>query len=260
MFDDENAVIRIDMSEYMEKHSVSRLVGSPPGYVGYEEGGQLTQKVRNKPYSVVLFDEVEKAHPDVFNILLQILDDGRLTDSNGRVVNFKNTIIVMTSNAGASSINNSRTLGFGGTVETARDYEAMKERVMHEVKDLFRPEFINRIDDLIVFHALEPDDIHRITELMLGTVSKRLGERGIHLHYDGEVVDLLAHDGYDPAYGARPLRRTIQRAVEDALSEEIIAGHIALGDDVRLYVNGDHKIGFEKMVQPENAVFPALTE
>ena len=260
MFDDENAVIRIDMSEYMEKHSVSRLVGSPPGYVGYEEGGQLTQKVRNKPYSVVLFDEVEKAHPDVFNILLQILDDGRLTDSNGRVVNFKNTIIVMTSNAGASSINNSRTLGFGGTVETARDYEAMKERVMHEVKDLFRPEFINRIDDLIVFHALEPDDIHRITELMLGTVSKRLGERGIHLHYDGEVVDLLAHDGYDPAYGARPLRRTIQRAVEDALSEEIIAGHIALGDDVRLYVNGDHKIGFEKMVQPEKAVFPALTE
>lgn len=260
MFDDENAVIRIDMSEYMEKHSVSRLVGSPPGYVGYEEGGQLTQKVRNKPYSVVLFDEVEKAHPDVFNILLQILDDGRLTDSNGRVVNFKNTIIVMTSNAGANSINNSRTLGFGGTVETARDYEAMKERVMHEVKDLFRPEFINRIDDLIVFHALEPDDIHKITELMLKTVSKRLSERGIHLHYDGEVIDLLAHDGYDPAYGARPLRRTIQRAVEDALSEEIIAGHIALGDDVRLYVNGDHKIGFEKMVQQKNAVFPAVTK
>ncbi|MDD3334186.1 MAG: ATP-dependent Clp protease ATP-binding subunit [Eubacteriales bacterium] len=247
MFDDENAVIRIDMSEYMEKHSVSRLVGSPPGYVGYEEGGQLTQKVRNKPYSVVLFDEVEKAHPDVFNILLQILDDGRLTDSNGRVVNFKNTIIVMTSNAGASSITSSRTLGFGGSIETARDYEAMKERVMAEVKDIFRPEFINRIDDLIVFHALEPDDIHKITELMLGSVSARLNERGIHLQYDDAVVDLLAKEGYDANYGARPLRRTIQRSVEDALSEEIIAGKIALGDDVKLYVNEDHKIGFQKL-------------
>lgn len=247
MFDDENAVIRIDMSEYMEKHSVSRLVGSPPGYVGFEEGGQLTQKVRNKPYSVVLFDEVEKAHPDVFNILLQILDDGHLTDSNGRTVNFKNTIVVMTSNAGASSITNSRTLGFGGTVETAKNYEAMKERVMSEVKDIFRPEFINRIDDLIVFHALEPDDIRRITALMLGTVSARLKERGIRLQYDDAVIDQLAKDGYDASFGARPLRRTIQRNVEDALSEEIIAGHIALGDDVRLYVNEDSKIGFEKL-------------
>lgn len=247
MFDDENAVIRIDMSEYMEKHSVSRLVGSPPGYVGYDEGGQLTQKVRNKPYSVVLFDEVEKAHPDVFNILLQILDDGRLTDNTGRVVNFKNTIIVMTSNAGASSITSTRKLGFGGTMDTARDYEAMKERVMAEVKDIFRPEFINRIDDLIVFHALEPDDIRQITGLMLRSVSKRLGERGMELVYDDDVIAKLAEDGYDANYGARPLRRAIQRSVEDALSEEIIAGKIALGDRVKLYVNDEKRICFEKL-------------
>ena len=248
MFDDENAVIRIDMSEYMEKHSVSRLVGSPPGYVGYEEGGQLTQKVRNKPYSVVLFDEVEKAHPDVFNILLQILDDGRLTDSNGRMVNFKNTIIVMTSNAGASTITSKRSLGFGGSVETTRDYEAMKERVMAEVKDTFRPEFINRIDDLIVFHALEPDDIRRIAALMLGSVSRRLAERGMQLSYGDDVIALLAEEGYDANFGARPLRRTIQRTVEDALSEEIIAGKIALGDQVQLYVDDNKHIAFRKLL------------
>ena len=257
-FDDENALIRIDMSEYMEKHSVSRLVGSPPGYVGYEEGGQLTQKVRNKPYSVVLFDEVEKAHPDVFNILLQILDDGRLTDSNGRVVNFKNTIIVMTSNAGASTITSKRSLGFGGSVETTRDYEAMKERVMAEVKDTFRPEFINRIDDLIVFHALEPDDIRRIAGLMLGSVSKRLAQRGMKLSYGDDVIALLAEEGYDPNYGARPLRRTIQRSVEDALSEEIIAGKIALGDQVQLYVDDNKHIAFRKLL-PQTPAQPAPT-
>ena len=258
MFDDENALIRIDMSEYMEKHSVSRLVGSPPGYVGYEEGGQLTQKVRNKPYSVVLFDEVEKAHPDVFNILLQILDDGRLTDSNGRVVNFKNTIVVMTSNAGASTITSKRSLGFGGSVETTRDYEAMKERVMAEVKDTFRPEFINRIDDLIVFHALEPDDIRRIAGLMLGSVSKRLAQRGMKLSYGDDVIALLAEEGYDPNYGARPLRRTIQRSVEDALSEEIIAGKIALGDQVQLYVDDNKHIAFRKLL-PQTPAQPAPT-
>ena len=258
MFDDENALIRIDMSEYMEKHSVSRLVGSPPGYVGYEEGGQLTQKVRNKPYSVVLFDEVEKAHPDVFNILLQILDDGRLTDSNGRVVNFKNTIIVMTSNAGASTITSKRSLGFGGSVETTRDYEAMKERVMAEVKDTFRPEFINRIDDLIVFHALEPDDIRRIAGLMLGSVSMRLAQRGMKLSYGDDVIALLAEEGYDPNYGARPLRRTIQRSVEDALSEEIIAGKIALGDQVQLYVDDNKHIAFRKLL-PQTPAQPAPT-
>ena len=259
MFDDENAVIRIDMSEYMEKHSVSRLVGSPPGYVGYEEGGQLTQKVRNKPYSVVLFDEVEKAHPDVFNILLQILDDGRLTDSNGRVVNFKNTIIVMTSNAGASTITSKRSLGFGGSVETTRDYEAMKERVMAEVKDTFRPEFINRIDDLIVFHALEPDDIRRIAALMLDSVSRRLAERGMQLSYGDDVIALLAEEGYDANFGARPLRRTIQRTVEDALSEEIIAGKIALGDQVQLYVDDNKHIAFRKLLpQAPEQPLPSL--
>ena len=252
MFADENAVIRIDMSEYMEKFSVSRLVGSPPGYVGYEEGGQLTQKVRQKPYSVVLFDEVEKAHPDVFNILLQILDDGRLSDSDGRVVNFKNTIIVMTSNAGAHSILGKRALGFGGSVETVRDYESMKERVMAEVKDVFRPEFINRVDELIVFHALEPSDIQKIAGLMLATVAKRIAERGMKLNYDDEVVQHLATEGYDANYGARPLRRTIQRTVEDALSEEIIAGRITLGDSVRLTV-ADGKIQFAR----EGALPPA---
>jgi ATP-dependent Clp protease ATP-binding subunit ClpC len=246
MFADENAVIRIDMSEYMEKFSVSRLVGSPPGYVGFEEGGQLTNKVRQKPYSVVLFDEVEKAHPDVFNILLQILEDGRLTDSDGHVVNFKNTIIVMTSNAGAHSIISSRTLGFGGSKETVHDYEAMKERVMAEVKDVFRPEFINRVDDLIVFHALEPADMEKIALLMLKSVAARLAQRGMTLLYDDDVIAFLAKEGYDANYGARPLRRTIQRTVEDALSEEIIANRVTLGDTVRLNVQ-DGKIAFTKV-------------
>ncbi len=245
IFGDEKAVIRIDMSEYMEKHSVSRLVGSPPGYVGFEEGGQLTKQVRQQPYSVVLFDEVEKAHPDVFNILLQIMDDGRLTDSDGRVVNFKNTIVVMTSNAGAHSIIGKQSLGFGGMIETVRDYEKMKERIMTEVKDVFRPEFINRVDELIVFHALEADDMVKIAGLMLRNVTKRLEEQNISLEYDQDVVNLLATEGYDVNYGARPLRRTIQRVVEDSLSEEIIAGRIALGDMVHLFVK-DGKLEFER--------------
>ena len=245
MFGDEEALIRIDMSEYMEKHTVSRLIGSPPGYVGYEEGGQLTEAVRRKPYSVVLLDEVEKAHPDVFNILLQIMEDGRLTDNSGRVVNFKNSIIVMTSNAGAHAISHSRALGFGSAIDITRSYEAMKEQVMKEVKDIFRPEFINRVDELIVFHALEQNDIDKIAYLMLSQVADRLQKRGMHLKFENEVVALLAKEGYDPQYGARPLRRVIQRTVEDALSEEIIAGKLALGDDVRLYV-ADGKIAFEK--------------
>lgn len=245
MFGDENAVVRVDMSEYMEKHSVSRLVGSPPGYVGYEEGGQLTEAVRRKPYSVVLLDEVEKAHPDVFNILLQILDDGRLTDNTGRVVNFKNTIIVMTSNAGAAQIGSSRAMGFGSVIDTARSYETMKEQVMKHVKDIFKPEFINRVDELIVFHALTEDEIVKIAELMLKEVQRRLSEKGMTLTYDEDVVKLLAKEGYDPAYGARPLRRVIQRTVEDALSEEIISGRLALGDSVMLSAP-DGKIVFNK--------------
>ncbi len=245
MFGDENAVVRIDMSEYMEKHSVSRLVGSPPGYVGYEEGGQLTEAVRRKPYSVVLLDEVEKAHPDVFNMLLQILDDGRLTDNSGRVVNFKNTIIVMTSNAGAAMIGNTRALGFGSTIDTLRSYETMKEQVMKQVKDIFKPEFINRVDELIVFHALTEEEIKQIAALMLRDVQKRLHEKGMEMTYDDEAIALLAKDGYDPAYGARPLRRVIQRLVEDALSEEIISGKLSLGDNLHLSV-ADEKITFAK--------------
>ena len=235
MFGDEEAVIRIDMSEYMEKHTTSRLVGSPPGYVGYEEGGQLTEAVRRNPYSVVLLDEVEKAHPDVFNILLQILEDGRLTDNTGRVVSFKNTIVVMTSNAGAHAIGSGRSLGFGSkAVSDVRSYEAMKDSVMKEVRELFRPEFINRLDELIVFHALTEEDIRRIADMMLNQVASRVKERDVHLTWDDAVAAHLADQGYDAKFGARPLRRVIQRTVEDKLSEELILGRIALGDSVRL--------------------------
>ena len=240
MFGDEDSVIRLDMSEYMEKHTVSRLVGSPPGYVGYEEGGQLTEAVRRKPYSVVLLDEVEKAHPDVFNMLLQILEDGRLTDNTGRVVSFKNTIVVMTSNAGAHVIGSGRSMGFGASQKgEARDYEAMKESVMKEVKELFRPEFINRVDELIVFHALTEDEILKITEMMLRQVADRLEEQEIHLTWDGKVTEKLAKDGYDPKFGARPLRRLIQRTVEDTLSEELLKGNVQLGQEIRLKVKDD---------------------
>ena len=239
MFGDENAVIRLDMSEYMEKHTVSRLVGSPPGYVGYEEGGQLTEAVRRKPYSVVLLDEVEKAHPDVFNILLQILEDGRLTDNTGRVVSFQNTIVVMTSNAGAHTISTSRSMGFGAEgPRSLKDYDAMKDAVMKEVKDLFRPEFINRVDELIVFHALSEEDILQITEMMLKQVAERLKDRDIKLTWDKPVREKLARDGYDPKYGARPLRRLIQRTVEDTLSEALLEGRVTLGEPVRLGIRG----------------------
>ena len=231
MFGDENALIRLDMSEYMEKHTVSRMVGAPPGYVGYEEGGQLTEAVRRKPYSVVLFDEIEKAHPDVFNMLLQILDDGRLTDNNGRVVSFRNSVIVMTSNAGAHAINDGRVMGFGGG-SGPDQYEGMKNRVMEELKRIFRPEFLNRVDETVVFHALTQDEIHQIAALMLSQMGKRLQELGVTLEYDDDVVALLAEAGYDAKFGARPLRRAIQRRVEDALSEELIAGRLKLGDRV----------------------------
>ena len=224
----------------MEKHTVSRLVGSPPGYVGYEEGGQLTEAVRRKPYSVVLLDEVEKAHPDVFNILLQILEDGRLTDNTGRVVSFKNTILVMTSNAGAHVIGSGRTMGFGASQKgEARDYEAMKESVMKEVKELFRPEFLNRVDELIVFHALNEEEILQITEMMLRQVAQRLEEQEISLTWDKKVTEKLAKDGYDPKFGARPLRRLIQRTVEDTMSEELLKGNVQLGQRIVLKVKDD---------------------
>ena len=236
MFGDEDAVIRLDMSEFMEKHTVSRMMGSPPGYVGYEEGGELTEAVRRKPYSVVLLDEIEKAHPDVFNVLLQILEDGRLTDNTGRTVSFKNTIEVMTSNAGAK-LTGGRSMGFGSAQrDEVRDYETMKESVMKEVKELFRPEFINRVDELIVFHALTEEEICRITEMMLKQVASRLEEQEIRLLWDEKVTKKLAEDGYDPKFGARPLRRLIQRTVEDTLSEELLQGRVSLGQEVRLTV------------------------
>ena len=249
LFGDQDSLIRIDMSEYMEKHSVSRMIGSPPGYVGHEEGGQLTEKVRRKPYSVVLLDEVEKAHPDVFNTLLQIMEDGRLTDGQGRVVDFKNTVIVMTSNAGAHTLKKQRALGFGISMDSAKGYESMKEGVMEEVKKTFRPEFLNRVDEIIVFHELTREQIQQIARMLLDKVAARLAERGIRLESDDSAVELLAQSGFDPQYGARPLRRAIQRMVEDALSEEILSGHIQLGSQVRASAQ-DGKLVFTPVEAP----------
>lgn len=240
LFGDESHMIRLDMSEYMEKHTVSRLVGSPPGYVGYEEGGQLTEKVRRKPYSVVLFDEIEKAHPDVFNILLQILDDGRLTDASGRVVDFRNTVIIMTSNIGARDIVEPKRLGFSAALENeAKDYEDMKKNVMNELKKTFRPEFINRVDELIVFHPLTKENINDIAALMLDEVARRLKNINITMIVDNGVKEFLAEKGYDKVYGARPLRRTIQNLVEDRIAEEMLDGKIKEGDTVKITLQGD---------------------
>ncbi len=233
MFGDEDAMIRIDMSEYMEKHATSRLVGSPPGYVGYEEGGQLTEKVRRKPYSVILFDEIEKAHPEVFNILLQVLEDGRLTDGKGRVVDFRNTIIIMTSNVGASTIKKTSRLGFSvGDNQSEDDYENMKQNVMDELKKTFRPEFLNRIDDVIVFHSLKEEHLREIVSLMINDLHKRLSEQGIDFRLTDEAKKYLAKEGFDPTYGARPLRRAIQKNIEDRLSEELLSGNITRGNSV----------------------------
>jgi len=241
MFGDENAMIRVDMSEYMEKHSVSKLVGSPPGYVGFEEGGQLTEKIRRKPYSVILFDEIEKAHPDVFNIMLQILDDGRLTDAKGRTVDFKNTVIIMTSNVGASTIKKQRTLGFtsGSSDEEKNEYVKMKENVLTELKKTFRPEFLNRIDEIIVFHSLNKEHIKHIVSLMIGNLSKRLERMNIKIELDDKARDLLADEGFDPVYGARPLQREIRRKIEDRLSEELLKGTIKKSDTIK--VSADEK-------------------
>ncbi|MBO5366077.1 MAG: ATP-dependent Clp protease ATP-binding subunit [Peptococcaceae bacterium] len=241
LFDDEDAVIRVDMSEYMEKHSVARMVGAPPGYVGHDEGGQLTEAVRRKPYSIVLLDEIEKAHPDVFNILLQVLDDGRLTDSQGRTVDFKNTVIIMTSNIGAGHIKNS-TVGFGTAgngEENKAEYDKMKSRVMEALKAAFRPEFLNRVDETIVFHALEKEHIMQIVDLMMKDLHKRLAEQNITMEVTAEAKAKLVEDGYDPAYGARPLRRTIQRQVEDPLAEDLLRGRYQAGDVVKVDVTKD---------------------
>ncbi|MPM21138.1 Negative regulator of genetic competence ClpC/MecB [bioreactor metagenome] len=244
MFGDENAMIRVDMSEYMEKHSVSKLVGSPPGYVGFDDGGQLTEKIRRKPYSVVLFDEIEKAHPDVFNILLQILDDGRLTDAKGRTVDFKNTVIIMTSNVGASTIKKQRTLGFASNSsnEEKDEYEKMKENVMAELKQTFRPEFLNRIDEIIVFHSLSKDNIKQIVSLMIDNLSKRLEQLNIKIELDEKAKEFLAEAGFDPVYGARPLQREIRRKIEDRLSEELLKGSVQKSDTIKISAENNELI------------------
>ena len=237
VFGDENAMIRVDMSEYMEKHSVSKMIGSPPGYVGHEDGGQLSEKVRRNPFSVILFDEIEKAHPDVFNILLQVLDDGRITDSQGRMVDFKNTIIIMTSNAGAQAIVEPKRLGFGSTVDEKQDHELMKNGVMEEVKRIFKPEFLNRIDETIVFRMLNKDDMKKIVTILCKELQKRCTDQmGITLMVRDSAKTAIVDKSYDRKYGARPLKRKIQDEVEDRLAEEIIAGRIQRGDKVVLTV------------------------
>ncbi len=246
VFGSEDNMIRVDMSEFMEKHSTSKLIGSPPGYVGYDDGGSLTETVRKKPYSVILFDEIEKAHPDVFNIMLQILDDGRLTDSKGRHINFKNTIIIMTSNVGASMIATQSKLGFTTAEDEKKDkYEKLKDTVNEEMKKAFRPEFINRIDDIIVFSHLSKEEIRQIVDLMMKDLFKRLDERGLKMEVTDEVKDFMATDGYNEAYGARPLRRLIQRKVEDTLAEEILTGKYHEGDTIVLDMK-DGKMFFSK--------------
>ncbi|MBJ7347339.1 MAG: AAA family ATPase, partial [Thermoleophilaceae bacterium] len=233
LFGDQDAMVRIDMSEYMEKHSVSRLVGSPPGYVGYDEGGQLTEAVRRKPFSVVLLDEIEKAHPDVFNILLQILEDGRLTDSQGRTVDFRHAIIIMTSNIGAAEISRNTSFGFSGeNDEKGISYDDMKNRIMGELKRVFRPEMLNRIDEVVVFHKLSREEIKTIVDLMLERVTASMKERELTLKLSDSMKDFLAERGWDPAMGARPLRRAIQRYVEDPVADALLAGELEPGSTV----------------------------
>ncbi len=248
MFGDPNAMIRLDMSEYMEKHSVSKLIGSPPGYVGYEEGGQLTEKIRRKPYSVVLFDEIEKAHPDVFNVLLQVLEDGLLTDSQGRHVDFRNTVLILTSNVGASEAGASKSLGFTASAAAVSDSDARRDRMMNALKSTFRPEFLNRIDDIIVFNSLAEKDIEVIASLMLEDVKRRIEALGITVEFHESVPAFLAKEGFDPTYGARPLRRAIVRTVEDAFSTEMLEGHIATGDKI-LATEESGRIVFSKQEQ-----------
>ncbi len=241
MFATEDSVIRLDMSEYMEKHAVARMIGSPPGYVGYDEGGQLTEKVRRKPYSVVLLDEIEKAHPDVYNILLQVLEDGRMTDGQGRTVDFRNTIIIMTSNVGAESLFKNLTMGFQRAADEADNYEKMKDRVMEQMKHTFRPEFLNRIDEIIVFHGLTDEELRKIIELLLKDVGQRIKENGFDLEITAAAKDLIMKEGYDPKYGARPLKRAIQKMIEDSVSEEILKKTVRPGDTI-LVDAADNKI------------------
>jgi ATP-dependent Clp protease ATP-binding subunit ClpB len=243
MFDDENAMVRIDMSEYMEKHTVSRLIGAPPGYVGYEEGGQLTESVRRRPYSVILFDEIEKAHYDVFNVLLQILDDGRLTDGHGRTVDFRNTIIIMTSNIGSQFIQ-----------ELINNEEEMRRRVMDVVRNTFRPEFLNRVDEIIIFRSLSLERIKEIVDIQLEYLRKRLVERKIELELTDRAKEALAEKGYDPVYGARPLKRTIQRLIENPLANDILQGNFKEGDTIVVDVDKNKEFTFAKKQKKKVAV------
>lgn len=233
MFGSEDSLVRVDMSEFMEKYSTSRLIGSPPGYVGYDEGGQLTEKIRSKPYSVILLDEVEKAHPDVFNILLQVLDDGHLTDAKGRKVDFRNTILIMTSNIGAQQIREEKNVGFN-VVDLSKDHQAMQKRILEELKKAFRPEFLNRVDETVVFRSLGEDEIHEIVKIMSKAIIKRLSDQDIQLKITSAAIDVIGKAGFDPEYGARPIRRALQKGVEDRLSEALLSGQIHLGDRVTI--------------------------
>ena len=248
LFDDEQAMVRIDMSEYMEKHSVSRLIGAPPGYVGYDEGGALTEAVRRRPYQVVLFDEVEKAHPDVFNVLLQVLDDGRLTDGQGRMVNFKNTLIIMTSNLGSEYL-----VALGEN----QDVDEVRDQVMGVVKGAFRPEFLNRLDEIILFHRLKRAQMGAIVDIQIQRLRKLLADRKIDVTLSDEARSLLAEKGYDPSYGARPLKRVIQKSIQDSLAEEILAGRVKDGDVVQVGVK-DAKLTFNGVVVGADAKPPAV--
>jgi ATP-dependent Clp protease ATP-binding subunit ClpC len=263
LFGDEDSLIQLDMSEYMEKHTVSRLFGSPPGYVGYEEGGQLTEKVRRKPFSVVLFDEIEKAHPDIFNSLLQILEDGRLTDAQGRTVDFKNTVIIMTTNLGTRDISKGLRMGFTREGDAAGTYERMKNKVQEELKQHFRPEFLNRVDDVVVFHQLTEDEIVEIVDLMIAKVDERLKDRDMGLELRPTAKALLAQRGYDPVLGARPLRRTIQRSIEDMLSEKILFGELRAGQIVIVDVEGEGEeaqFSFKGVPKPDSVPDAPLAE
>jgi ATP-dependent Clp protease ATP-binding subunit ClpC len=249
-------MIRLDMSEYMERHTVSRLVGSPPGYVGYDEGGQLTEQVRRRPYSVVLFDEIEKAHPDVFNILLQILEDGQLTDAQGRTVDFKNVVLIMTSNVGAQTINKTKSLGFGGG-EEGLSYKEMKGRVTSELRKIFRPELLNRIDEIIVFHKLEREDMRQIIEIQIKRLRQQLAEREVTVEFTTKALDKLSDAGYDPAFGARPLKRVLQRMIEDPMSEMILKGEIPNGAKVIIEPNDT---SYEEIAEGETIVNIKVTQ
>jgi ATP-dependent Clp protease ATP-binding subunit ClpC len=257
LFGDPKALIQLDMSEYMERHNASRMVGSPPGYVGYEEGGQLTEQVRRRPYSVVLFDEIEKAHPDVMNMLLQILEEGKLTDNVGRVINFRNTIILLTSNVGADLIKRNSTLGFS-PISDEHSYEKMKEKILDEAKRVFKPEFLNRLDDVIVFRSLTRQDLLEILDMEVAKVIERLKGKQIHLALDQPSKDFLVEKGYDPTYGARPMRRAVERYLEDPLAEEILKGNLLPNEPIAVTV-GDGKLVFDQKA-PTTPAAPTAPE